>query len=100
MHSQTRIREPGNLNLTAARGVLLPSPGLPALALRLRARQNLVDLRRQDEIVLRQPVDLVGEDVDAEAAVGDEQIGMVARPLGDRSEERRVGKECRCWWSQ
>src|SRR5690348_17978807 len=28
-----------------------------------------------------------------------QQRGLVLRPLGVRSEERRVGKECRCRWA-
>src|SRR5579872_30123 len=46
-------------------------------------RSILVDLCREDEVVLGQPAGDVGREVDGEGAVGEMKVGMVAFRLGD-----------------
>src|SRR3712207_8200263 len=49
---------------------------------------------------LRLILELAGVDVVGEAADGEEGVALVLRQRPDvRSEERRVGKECRSRWS-
>ncbi len=51
---------------------------------RSSGRRDLIDLGREDEVVLGQAADGVGEDLDPHVAVAlDMQIGMVLFPLGE-----------------
>src|SRR3954447_9376097 len=66
-------------------------------ALRLQLHRQLVDLGRQDEVVLRQPADGVGGELDGDAAVaGQVQVGAVVLALGkfpDPAEEVKAAGE-------
>src|SRR2546422_10120987 len=68
-------------------------------SVRDRIHAGAVELARQERLLVG-PVDLI---LDEERAVlphvGERREPLPRRRVGERSEERRVGKECRSRWS-
>ena len=66
--------------------------------------QRLSSTARADRLALLRPHQVIGPEgeartFDADAPLLDEGDALVATSSGSRSEERRVGKECRSRWS-